>query len=57
MQCRRVRPENKHTSNIRRIEKVIFRNICVYAHAHAITISERRGHDFEGEQVGLHERI
>lgn len=29
----------------------------MYAHAHAITISERRGHEFEKDQVGVYERI
>lgn len=34
-----------------------YSGIYVCAHAHAITISERRGHEFEGEHVRVYERI
>ena len=36
-------------------EQVTFRAICVctYTHTHAITVSERRVHESEGEQEGL----
>ena len=40
-------------------QQVIFRNICVYAHTytHAITISEKRGHEFEREKGGAYGRL
>lgn len=47
-------PENKHTSDIIHTEQLIFRNMSVQAHihTHAVTSSERRGHEFEGEWGG-----
>ena len=34
---------------------IIFRNICVhtYTYMYAITVSEKNGHKFEGEQGGI----
>lgn len=55
IQCPIVSPENIHTSNTVPTEQVILRNIylCVYkyvhTHMHAIIISEKIGHVFEGE--------
>lgn len=47
-------PENKHTSDIIHTEQLIFRNMSVqaYIYTHAVTSSERRGHESEGEWGG-----
>ena len=44
-------PANKHTSNIIHTEQLIFRSMYAqtYIYTHAVTSSERRGHEFEGE--------
>jgi hypothetical protein len=44
-----IGPENMHTSNIIWIHQVIIRNMYPYKsiHMHAITISEKRGYQFE----------
>lgn len=36
-----------------KVKKVIFRNIYLYKHINAITINERRSHEFEGGWEGI----
>lgn len=47
-----VSPEAIHTSSIICAQQTVFRIIyvCENTYIHAITISEERGHEFEGEQ-------
>lgn len=44
-----VIPENIHVSNIMWTEKVLFRNMYeyTYTYIHAVTICEKRDHEFE----------
>lgn len=54
-----VSPVNIHTSSIIWTQQILFGNICVYTNTymHAITIDEKRGHEFEGDQEGVYERV
>lgn len=51
MQCQVIIPVNIYTSNVIWAELVIFRDIYVYEFTYnlALTITEKRTHEFEGK--------
>lgn len=49
-----VSPENIHVNNIIQIEQVVFTYLGT--HIHALTINEKRSHDFQREQGEVYER-
>lgn len=50
-----ISPENIHTSTIMWHDQNIFTNIYAYLYSYmqAMTINEKRGHEFEGEQRAI----
>lgn len=51
-QQNKTKQNRTHIGSIICTQQIIFRN--VYAYVHPITISERKDHEFEGEQEGVY---